>query len=228
MLGAPRKIDPRREKEVAKSPVRWRGRQRWMHKLRAVKMRVSYWRDLPCRLLRAVPEHDRRGLLRLRLAAHRVARSTTSSPATSSGPSVKPSPSLPTEAATTPSPIPTARRTHPALRRPSLTKADLADLRRLRRRQQERARRHRVIRVLCHKARALKVRIRFRLGLPSLVPDVPKDDSEGLASLRFALAAMCRESPTPVQEPAGPETSGSRSKAWHPHARDAATQGDHR
>ena len=57
--------------------IRWREWQRWMHKLRAVKMRVRYWLGLPCHLLPAVPEHDRRSLLRLRLALEMMKREET-------------------------------------------------------------------------------------------------------------------------------------------------------
>ena len=105
----------------------------------------------------------------------------------------------------------------------SLAKEDLADLRRLRRWAQGRARRHRVIRALCHKVRALKMRICFRLGLPSVVPAVPEDDWEGLASLRFALAArrrrrelIKRRLKSLLGPPPAAEMSGIRSTVWHP------------
>jgi len=43
-----------------------------------------------------------------------------------------------------------------------------------------------------HKLRALKMRICFCLGLPSLVPEVPECDGAGLARLRYALSGSQR------------------------------------
>ena len=62
----------------------------------------------------------------------------------------------------------------------------LHDLRRLRRQWRRRRKLHQTL----HKLRALKVRICFRLGAPSLLPEVPEDDREGLERLRHALAEM--------------------------------------
>ena len=71
-----------------------------------------------------------------------------------------------------------------------------------------------------HKLRALKMRVRFRLGLPSQVPDVPEDDWEGLTNLRFALAVLRREqdiASAPAQGAVSvPETSGVFTTCWHP------------
>ncbi len=69
------------------------------------------------------------------------------------------------------------------------------------------------VRRILHPLRALKMRICFRLGLPSGVPDVPEDDWEGLTRLRFKLAAMATR---PQAESVVPEMSGVHTKHWHP------------
>jgi len=69
-----------------------------------------------------------------------------------------------------------------------------------------------------HKLRAMKMRLRFRLGLPSpRIPAGPEDEWEGSVRLRYAFAMMRHREkgpPSPPQ-PTGPEMSGVYTRCWH-------------